>query len=445
MDVRQRYDTHTSTQQQQHHHQQRRSASASYEEAMVPANLKLVELRTELKKRGLSPSGLKHVLVKRLEDALADPAAFPAINRPPPPSSSSSVTARAKQLHHHQQLQHHHLPLQQLSRRQHSPHGSDDAADNDGEEDDLRNALEEGEDGDERGGEHNNNNYDEEDEDAAGEEDESYFDAGDAFAGVRHPLHPNNTSSRSDSTLWSKKRKSPPSSSSSTSPSSSTSSSFSATRTSNSRRRHHQHQEKKLKKKHHAASSSLSLLSAGAPSTESSPLSGFAFVKEARYAKQQQQQQQQEDGAEEIKSLEQFRFEGSAFFFSYQFWRGRTLLHSFDIEAGTFFLVDGQDNTLNTADNTNTTTTPSHPQQRKVVLRWPSPVYYPLLQTWRFHQTYSHLHLLHAPATTSGAGAAPVSSTVAASTSPLALPPPTCATGGLCLVSRLGSVFVQEE
>jgi hypothetical protein len=82
-------------------------------------------------------------------------------------------------------------------------------------------------------------------------------------------------------------------------------------------------------------------------------------------------------------------------------------------------------------------------------------VYYPLLQTWRFHQTYSHLHLLHGSATTLGAGAAPVSSTVAASStssapathplSPLALPPPTCATGGLCLVSRLGSVFVQEE
>jgi hypothetical protein len=245
--------------------------------------------------------------------------------------------------------------------------------------------------------------------------------------------------------LLSKKRKSPPSSSSSTSPSSTSSSFLSATRTSNSsRRRHHQHQEKKLKKKHHhAASSSLSLLSAAAASTESSPLSGFIFVKEARYAKQQQPlqpQHQQEDSVEEIKSLEQFRFEGSAFFFSYQFWRGRTLLHSFEIEAGTFFLVDDQDNTLNTADNinTNTTTTPSHhQQQRKVVLRWPSPVYYPLLQTWRFHQTYSHF-LLHEPTTI------PVS-VPAASSAPSSLPPPTCAAGGLCLVSRLGSVFVQGE
>ena len=38
---------------------------------MDPESLNLVQLRTELKNRGLSPSGLKGVLVKRFRAALA--------------------------------------------------------------------------------------------------------------------------------------------------------------------------------------------------------------------------------------------------------------------------------------------------------------------------------------------------------------------------------------
>jgi hypothetical protein len=193
-------------------------------------------------------------------------------------------------------------------------------------------------------------------------------------------------------------------------------------------------------------------------------------VKEARYAKQQQQQQepdqeqQQSVAVEEIKSLEQFRFEGSTFLFTYQFWRGNTLLHSFEIEAGTFFIAEDDDNnTDNTSTQHSTSSTTSHyaddtsvtmsatsssSRQRRVVLRWPSPVYYPLLQTWRFHQTYSHF-LLHEPtaAPSSPMDVATSSAPSSHPSSPLA--PPSCSAsacaGRPCLISRLGSVFVQDE
>lgn len=40
------------------------------EEEIIPSELKVVELRAELKKRGLTVSGNKAALVKRLEEAL---------------------------------------------------------------------------------------------------------------------------------------------------------------------------------------------------------------------------------------------------------------------------------------------------------------------------------------------------------------------------------------
>lgn len=340
--------------------------------AVAPADLKLVELRSELKKRGLSPSGLKHVLVRRLEEALSAAGEHSVIIAPPAGGTAVSATSK--------------------------PAGRNGGG-----------APRHARDGGAGGGPRNEAT-------ALGGRAESYdgvdsdrYDGEDEYP-VDEKREGNDDDHAACAAALAKKRRRKKSL-------------FSSSSSSRKRRRHaggSSGQKKKQKGHTH----------------NGSPLSGHSFVKEARYSLQLPQT----PFTEEIRSLEEFRFAGSNFQFTYQFWRGQTLLHSFEIEAGTFLIVD------------DAVPLPSDHRQCRVVLRWPSPIYYPLLQTWRFHQTYSHFFLHGSPST---------SNTIPAALSPVATAPssslgtpssrPTSPSGVVpssesspCLISPLGSIFVQQ-
>lgn len=334
--------------------------------AVAPADLKLAELRSELKKRGLSPSGLKHVLVRRLEEALSAAGEHSVIIAPP--SGDTAVGATSK-------------PAGGGAPRHARDGGAGGGPRNEATALGGRAESYDGVDSD---------RYDGEDEYPVDEKREGNDDDHAACAAA----------------LAKKRRRKK--------------SLFSSSSSSRKRRRHAGGQKKKQKGHTH----------------NGSPLSGHSFVKEARYSLQLPQT----PFTEEIRSLEEFRFAGSNFQFTYQFWRGQTLLHSFEIEAGTFLIVD------------DAVPLPSDHRQCRVVLRWPSPIYYPLLQTWRFHQTYSHFFLHGSPST---------SNTIPAALSPVATAPssslgtpssrPTSPSGVVpssesspCLISPLGSIFVQQ-
>jgi len=415
-------------------------------EKLVPANLKLVELRAELKKRGLSPSGLKHLLVKRLEEAIAEQqgganrsssrsadSTLPSPSSPsssspsssssiPFPSSFSSSSASGQPLDAPGRLHEDSLSEGFLLKREQKREDEEDEEEEEEQEEELHEedqkrsrteaaiassreqegqqtraeahhagsspgsdaegALEaDPEDYDEEGQEEEEEDEDEEDEDGTysnNQEDKDYTSSSSSkqvngekvkSQGLKKP--PQKRKKRRRAPWGSSGRK---------------------------RRGKRSRQQPQAKRPRQSFPSS-------SPAASSGLLAGYTFAKEARFLPVLQPVmgfKEVRQGNQEIRSLEKFRFERERFHFSYQFWRGGTLLHFFEIEAGTYFILDDENNRTTHTPPPMISSSSAESQmnasgvtggKRKVVLHWPPPMHYPVLQTWRFQQIYSHFFL----------------------------------------------------
>jgi len=88
--------------------------------------------------------------------------------------------------------------------------------------------------------------------------------------------------------------------------------------------------------------------------------------------------------SETIRALEMFHFlDGSdSFLFQHRYWRGSQLVNSFEVQGGTFRLLDAQKHSLKEKGGE---------LVHKVVLHWPPTHRDPATRGWDLRQVYSHL------------------------------------------------------
>ncbi len=209
------------------------------------------------------------------------------------------------------------------------------------------------------------------------------------------------------------------------------------------------------------------------------PLSGTTFSKRVKLSRDSKGNNNNNNNINDsgLESVEKFIFEGCCFTFLHHFWRGASQVHKFEIRGGTFSMKQLEDKNENNCCcagesdkekkekektemeaekqgchcvDTNDDSASAIAIHRnnsykekalqKVILNWPSPFQSPVLQQWKFNQTYSHLLLSSAPCNTQNLGS---SSQWVCSCS--ARQHPSNETGSrLVLISKHMAAFMQE-